>query len=305
LLVTTIIPAYNAEKTLGRAIESVLSQNIPSSELIVVDDGSTDQTGRVARRYKKIRVVRKKNQGVSVARNLGIEMARGKYIAFLDSDDQWLPGKLEHQLRIFGKYPKVMVVSTGVNYLGQRGEKIRVARKENRGMVFKDLLEGNYIAISSAAVRKECLRSIARPFFPAGIFYGEDYVLWMKLAAKFNFYASPEVLVNYWLPTNESFLRKFSVKNMELAYGILTGIAEARGDGAGIRKLRSKLHWELSSIHARRGDWTGTFLETAKALRHFFWSPGGALWLLENSKLLMRDAGRKIAPGHEKKDAEQ
>lgn len=302
MIVTTIIPAYNSEKTLGRAIESVLSQKIPGCELIVIDDGSVDQTGRIARRYKKVRYLRQKNQGVSAARNRGIKLARGKYIALLDADDQWLPGKLRHQLDFLEKNPKVMVMSTGVNYLGQDNQKIRVSRLEKQGMIFKDLLEGNFIVISSAVIRRECMSSIARPFFPIGIFYGEDYAFWLKMAARYEFYSSPEVLTNYWLPSDQSFLRKFSFENMETAYGIMIRIAQDEGDRDGARILRAKLHWEISSIHARRGELGETFLETIKALRFRFWSRSGVLWGLENARILMKNIGAFFLPGSEKED---
>jgi glycosyltransferase involved in cell wall biosynthesis len=93
--ISTIIPAYNAERTIGQAIESALIQDIEDHEIVVVNDGSTDSTAAILTRYDgRIRVVNQKNRGLSAARNEGLALSSGEYVAFLDSDDAWLPGKL-------------------------------------------------------------------------------------------------------------------------------------------------------------------------------------------------------------------
>jgi glycosyltransferase involved in cell wall biosynthesis len=98
-LVTVVIPTFNRARSLGRAIDSVLAQTYTNFELIVVDDGSTDNTPELLARFaNRIQVIRQPNSGPSVARNTGIRAARGKFIAFLDSDDEWLPEKLEQQV---------------------------------------------------------------------------------------------------------------------------------------------------------------------------------------------------------------
>ncbi len=98
MLVSVIIPTYNRVKTIERAVNSVLAQTWTEQEVIVVDDGSTDQTGEILKVYgDKIRVIRQQNGGVSAARNAGIKAATGEIISFLDSDDEWLPSKTERQ----------------------------------------------------------------------------------------------------------------------------------------------------------------------------------------------------------------
>ena len=93
--VSTVIAAYNAERTIARTLESALSQEWDAHEVVVVNDGSTDSTSAILERYRgRIRIVDQLNQGAAAARNTGVEQARGKYVAFLDSDDLWLPGKL-------------------------------------------------------------------------------------------------------------------------------------------------------------------------------------------------------------------
>lgn len=111
-LVSVIIPAYNRADIVGETIESVLAQTYPKFEVIIIDDGSTDNTREVVRRYSdpRIRYFYKANSGLSAARNSGLDSARGEFIAFLDSDDIWHPWKLAAQLEIFSRYPDVGLV---------------------------------------------------------------------------------------------------------------------------------------------------------------------------------------------------
>ncbi len=113
ITVSVVIPAYNAGKYIGRAIDSVLAQTRPADEIIVVDDGSTDNTAEVAHGYgDKVRFIRQENAGASVARNTGIEAATGEWIAFLDADDEWLPQKLKLQTEHLRRNPD-LVWTTG------------------------------------------------------------------------------------------------------------------------------------------------------------------------------------------------
>ena len=117
-LVTAVIPAFNTERYLRRAIDSVLAQRYGAVECIVVDDGSTDRSGEIAQSFgDRIRYIAQANAGASAARNAGIRVARGDYIAFLDADDYWLDTKLEHQMRVFAANPGLRLVSTHWTWL--------------------------------------------------------------------------------------------------------------------------------------------------------------------------------------------
>src|ERR687898_2245292 len=109
-LVTVVIPCYNQAHFLGEAIESVLSQSYEHFEIIVVDDGSTDETSEVASRYEGVRLIRQENRGLAGARNRGLEEAKGEYVVFLDADDRLLPGALEAGLGCFEAHPECAFV---------------------------------------------------------------------------------------------------------------------------------------------------------------------------------------------------
>lgn len=106
-VVSAVIPAYNASRTIAQTLESALAQSVSDIEVIVVDDGSGDDTAEIVRRHEdpRVRLVQRPNGGVASARNAGIEVARGEWLAFLDSDDIWLPQKLERQLELMAAHP--------------------------------------------------------------------------------------------------------------------------------------------------------------------------------------------------------
>jgi glycosyltransferase involved in cell wall biosynthesis len=112
-LVTAIIPAYNGERFLAQAIRSILQQDYSPIEVIVVDDGSTDQTAQVAQSFSRVRYIRQENQGPGAARNRGIAEAKGDFIAFLDQDDYWMPGKIRAQMKYLAEHPELEYVVTG------------------------------------------------------------------------------------------------------------------------------------------------------------------------------------------------
>jgi glycosyltransferase involved in cell wall biosynthesis len=112
--VSVIIPAYNVESILSRAVESALTQDPPPHEIIVINDGSTDNTASVAKRYgDRIRYIEQTNQGQGPARNAGLSVCSGEYIGFLDADDYWLPGFIKATTEFLEKNPAAIAVSTG------------------------------------------------------------------------------------------------------------------------------------------------------------------------------------------------
>lgn len=130
-LVSVIVPVYNGERYLSFAIQSILGQDYHNFEVIVVDDGSTDNSGNIARSFEEVHYIHQSNQGVAMARNVGIAAARGEFIAFLDADDLWAPDKLSVQVDYFLKSPQVgytlakmhNFLEPGISWPSWQGEK--------------------------------------------------------------------------------------------------------------------------------------------------------------------------------------
>jgi glycosyltransferase involved in cell wall biosynthesis len=180
-LVSAVIPAYNAALYLAATIASALDQTHPHVEVIVVDDGSTDDTPRIARGFSgPVIYVSQKNAGQSAARNLGISVSRGEFIAFLDADDLWEPTKCTRQLEAFRRRAEYSLVHTGRTVIDEHDRVLRsmdVPPPPEDGLV--DLLKRNVITTSSVMVRADRLEDTP---FADGIQGCEDWDLWLRLA---------------------------------------------------------------------------------------------------------------------------
>jgi len=194
-LFSVIIPVHNRYRPVKEAIDSVLSQTFSGHELIVVDDGSTDDTPRVAEEYAdRIRYLRRENRGVSAARNTGVAASSAPWLAFLDSDDRWLPGKLERQARFIRENPGIMINQTDETWI-RRGRRVnpRERHLKREGHIFIDSLELCLISPSAAVMSRECFDRYG-PFdedLPAC----EDYDLWLRVTARERVGLAPERLV--------------------------------------------------------------------------------------------------------------
>lgn len=186
--VSIVMPAYNREKYISSAIDSVLAQTFADWELIVVDDGSRDGTRQIAERYAaghpgRITVIAQANSGVVIARNTGIRAARGTYIAFIDSDDLWHPEKLARQVACFQQTPDAAFVYTGYETIDADGRTDRIIRPDVRfrGHV-RDLLwtEPNEILGPTLMVRRDALFAVG--LFDERLRAAENVDLRLKLA---------------------------------------------------------------------------------------------------------------------------
>jgi glycosyltransferase involved in cell wall biosynthesis len=181
--ISVIIPSHNRASSLPRALDSVLAQTQPAHEIIVVDDGSQDETSSLlARRYPDCRYLYQPNRGVSSARNLGISQARGEWIALLDSDDAWLPDKLALQTEALGQHPGLRICHTEEVWI-RNGVRVNPMRKHAKqgGRIFQRCLPLCVISPSSVVLHK-CLFEEYGDFdtrLPAC----EDYDLWLRLCA--------------------------------------------------------------------------------------------------------------------------
>ncbi len=181
--VSVIIPAYNAGSQLRDAIESASRQTYGDREVIVVDDGSTDQTESLVSFYgDRIRYYKQANRGVAAARNLGIAKAKGKYIAFLDADDLWLPTKLAEQVPLLEADPSLGLVYTDWAIVSDQGEITRSFLRDRpaaSGDAFEAIVRCGFILTSGTVVRRACLDAVGS--FDESRVVAEDYDLWLRV----------------------------------------------------------------------------------------------------------------------------
>jgi glycosyltransferase involved in cell wall biosynthesis len=192
--VTVIIPTYNRAWVLKRAIESVLAQDFHDFEIVVVNDGSTDNTTEVLESYQQICVIKQAHKGVSAARNAGIARASGRLITFLDSDDVWLPGKLSAQVAFFNNNPDVMICQTEEIWI-KNGNHVNPKKrhKKSSGMIFEYCLELCIVSPSAVMMRRCLFDKIGA--FDETLPICEDYDLWLRTACRFPVYLIETPLV--------------------------------------------------------------------------------------------------------------
>jgi glycosyltransferase involved in cell wall biosynthesis len=204
-LVSVVIPTYNSDKFIAQAVQSVLEQTYRSFELIVVDDGSTDETKDVLCQFNNsIRYHYQKNSGPSSTRNAGIKMAEGEYISFLDADDIWSPNKIEAQLDFLERHRDIGLVFSDI----EEFDKEKIIHERSRLVVqvyghegalqvplqdpFRNLLTKNFICTSTVMVRSECFKKAG--LFEESLRIGEDRDMWLRIAAYYKIARLPLVL---------------------------------------------------------------------------------------------------------------
>jgi len=187
ITITVVIPAYNARATLGRALDSVLAQTRPADEIIVVDDGSTDDSVKIASRYctHGLRLLSlSERRGASAARNAGIVAATGTWIAFLDADDEWLPSKLERQVTAIDMNPGTSFVFCASEELTADGKALgdtfRNGIVTSGNEAWKALLACNFIATPTVMASRALLMKLGG--FDETLKVAEDQDMWIRLA---------------------------------------------------------------------------------------------------------------------------
>jgi len=199
MLVSVIIPTYNSARFLTEAVGSVLAQTFRDFEILVIDDGSTDETQDVLRQYgSPVRCIHQQNSGVAVARNRGIMESRGRYVAFLDADDTWLPDKLERQMNALSSesggagfcYSAFTVVDSDLKL-------VRVNQSKRHASALEDLLlRGNVVGSICTVLCERALFDKLGGFDP-GLSQCADWDMWVRMAERTEFTYIDEPLVTY------------------------------------------------------------------------------------------------------------
>jgi glycosyltransferase involved in cell wall biosynthesis len=178
-----ILTTYNRKNTIKRALDSVFKQTHPANEIILIDDGSTDQTNQLIKeKYPKIKYIWQTNSGISQARNRGISVSSGQWVAFLDSDDEWLPSKLNTQIKALQEYPEYKICHTNEIWI-RHGKRVNPMKKHEKtgGFIFKRCLPLCIMSPSSVLIHCSVFEKYGR--FDQSFPVCEDYDLWLRLCA--------------------------------------------------------------------------------------------------------------------------
>ncbi len=196
--ISVIIPTFNRAPLLPRALESVRCQLHPPTEIIVVDDGSSDETPEVIiRQFPEVQYIRQENCGVSKARNIGIQAATGEWIAFLDSDDEWLPAKLAEQVKALQIHPEYRICHTDEIWI-RRGKRVNPMKKHRKygGYIFQQCLPLCIISPSSVMIHRSVFQEVG--MFDENLPACEDYDLWLRVCARYPvLYIEKPLIVKY------------------------------------------------------------------------------------------------------------
>jgi glycosyltransferase involved in cell wall biosynthesis len=284
-IVSVVIPAYNAEAYITPALKSVLSQTYPHTEVIVVDDGSRDDTARLVQSFSGVRCIQQANAGVSTARNVGAAAATGHFLAFLDADDVWHPAKLAHQVRGMLACPDVALSRTHFRGSTWTPEALAICFEPKAPELITELSESflnPYFATSSVMVRRSAFE--AARGFDTSLRVAEDVDFYLRVLA-----SAPSVLV-----VTQEVLFKRPVKgslgdDSEEGYVQLLQVYDrylsqhpALRDVLGLATIKLA-YKRLHLAHARSLIWNGRGQESRQAMaraRQFGWDSGmPELWL--------------------------
>lgn len=285
--VSVIIPAYNCQRFLRQTIESILAQRDVSLEIIVINDGSTDETGEIAKSFgSPVRVINQENSGVCRARNLGLQESQGEFIAFMDHDDYWLPLKLSEQLRAFDTYPAAGVVFTNFRWwrpdqsgyyelLDTQSEsemsETLVLDPEYCGWIYHRMLFDSWVLTSTALSRREVFTHCGA--FDETLPFSEDWDLWLRVSRKFQFVklASMSTLYRQHPTQGSRVVRDIDYRTILIEKALRTwGYCGPDGQCADARSLSRRLaeyHTQFALHHVRSGSKTIALRSFIKALR--------------------------------------
>ncbi len=215
-LVSVILPTYNRDYCVHRAINSVLNQTYNSLELIVIDDGSTDNTKEMLEGYgDKIQYLYQKNAGVSNARNNGIRLSKGTYVAFIDSDDSWRENKLEMQMAYFAKYPEIVLCFTNISLHLEDGsirnkfEVLKHTKNEIYGL--KEVLIDPYFGLPTVVIKRNIL-DYSFPFDEI-LKTAEDLNLFLNIALDHKVGYLHDILVDIYVTTGSLSVNSLSYED--------------------------------------------------------------------------------------------
>ena len=260
-LISVIIPCYNSERFVERAINSVLAQTCKEYEIIVIDDGSTDRTAEKVRAYgPAVRYLHQKNRGLPAARNTGIAIAQGEYIALLDDDDWWVPEKLERQIAVLSSHPEAALVYCDARVVYENGdaEELFLAQYDYgitppAGFVREQLLAHNFILPSTVMMVRSKLNEVCG--FDEEFLAVEDWDLWLRMASRWQVQVVRDALIfrregSHNMTSNTTKIATYAIKALKKASTTLVlNVREKKL----LRKKQGQFCWFLGYHSFRNG----------------------------------------------------
>ncbi len=267
-LVSVITATYNMGGYIAETLDSILAQDYPNIESIIVDDGSTDDTAEVLAPYladPRVRVVRQENAGQTVAKNRGIAEATGEFVAFCDADDTWVPHKISRQVPHF-KDPKIAVVFSDINCIDSDGQDLGYeTMAQVDGDITGPLLIDNFVPFPSAVVRSSVLAEVNG--FDEKLTMSIDYDLWLRISLNYEFRLVDQKLANYriW----EGQMSKNVGERLDNFFGLLERFLAEHPDAV----TRQEANYGWAHVYITRGYWharNGRRVEAARDYRSSF-----------------------------------
>lgn len=261
-LVSLITPTYNRGDFIAAAVDSVIAQTHRHWELLVVDDGSTDDTPAIMRRYAdepRIRYFQQANQGQSVARRRALGEARGQYIGFLDSDNVCLPHRLEVALEALARHSDMDVVYGDIVTIDEHGQETsRKNMKRFSGRITGHMLRDNCVTMNTAIARRHCFDAYLRMTTHRRV--ADDYDMWLRISAHHHFLYLPEFLACYRVMDDQISSNK--TRRFEANEAILRDFLAEHGDTVSAREARTG--W--AHFHTRKGRYLASCGQRLEAL---------------------------------------
>jgi glycosyltransferase involved in cell wall biosynthesis len=276
--VAVIVPCYNYGRFVSRAIDSVLRQTLPPREIIVIDDGSTDDSREVLARFgADIRLVLQENRGVAASRNRGIALSSAPLVAFLDADDAWLPNKLERQVGALARHPDVGLVHCGMAYVDVAGEIIGVRLEGGNGRVDSFELLTRLPVLgggSGALIPRPVLADVGG--FDERLSTSADWDLYLRIALRYPIWFVPEMLLHYTLHNSNMHRNVAAMEHDQLLtyQKIVDGPSSPLTNSRLRRRAYSELHLTLSGSYYQTGEWYHAVVNGIRAC--LYWPPSAA-----------------------------
>jgi len=295
--VSVIMPAFNCARFIGQALESVLSQDYDPIEVIVIDDGSTDDTGSIARGFgSRVKVFEQQNLGPAEARNFAIAKATGEYLAFLDADDVWLPGKLKAQIAFFSANPAAAIVYTRfIPWKAGKDGKFAAPTSvpwtaapgldhELSGWIYPQLLLDSHIHIITAVIRRRVFETVGA--FDGRFGRGSDYDFWLRASRQYQAFRLSRDGALYRIHAGGISARtdpvcaQYEILRRTIAKFGYAGPRGKSDDVSQVRRHLSKICLAHAYSHLQRGDAGVSCRFFCKAIYYGNWAPKTLAYVL-------------------------